>query len=120
MTTKIERAIGIYKNNQRKMTNIEIVNKIIKDLNMTTAGARTYAYNARKILESQKRVRPARKAAAANRTAASDKKAASSSSSASRSKTPALDTIVKAKKRSPAKKVVKSAEPVVEHVSADE
>lgn len=111
MATKIERAVEIFKNNQRKMTNIEIVNKIIKDLKMTTAGARTYAYNARKILASKKRVRPTKKATASVRTAASLKKSTTASSGRN---TPALDTIVKAKKLSPAAR--KHQQRVARHV----
>lgn len=50
MTTKIEKATALYKANKDKMSNGDIVKKIMKDLKMTEAGARTYAYNARKAL----------------------------------------------------------------------
>lgn len=50
MPTKAERALEIYKANHTKMTNSEIIAKFEKDLGMSTAGARTYAYNAKKAL----------------------------------------------------------------------
>lgn len=50
MATKMEQAIALYKSNHSKMTNGEIVKKIMADLDMTEAGARTYAYNAKKAL----------------------------------------------------------------------
>lgn len=50
MPTKAERALEIYKANHTKMTNAQIIAKFEKDLGMSTAGARTYAYNAKKAL----------------------------------------------------------------------
>lgn len=50
MATKQERAVAIYKANHQKMSNKDIVKKLMKELHMSEAGARTYAYNAKKAL----------------------------------------------------------------------
>lgn len=50
MSTKTEAALALYKANHETKTNAEIVKLFITELKMSTAGARTYAYNAKKAM----------------------------------------------------------------------